>query len=215
MPRTVTVKGVGTASVKPDYIEITLNIISKESEYGEAVNSANVGIAALQRAIGSVGFAKEELKTLSFKVNTNYENEEDDKGRYRRVFRGYVCSYRLKLGFDMDTELLSRTIGAIAECGADAELSIGFTVKNPERVSEELLRSAAENARAKAEILCAASGAKLGELLSIDYNWSDINIHSASVYAGIGERERGITTPCFEPEDIKAQDTATFVWTII
>ena len=200
--------------MKPDYIEITLNISSKDHEYGKAVNYANTAIERLQNAVSSVGFAEEELKTLNFRVNTNYENEADDMGRYRRVFRGCVCSYRLKLGFDMDTALLSRTIDAVAGCGADAELSIGFTVKNPEKVSGELLRSAAENAPEKAEILCAASGVKLGELLSIDYNWSDINVHSASCYAAAGEAVRGITHE-FEPEDIKAQDCATFVWTII
>ena len=199
MPRTVTVKGVGAVSIKPDHIEITLNVISKADEYAEAVNAANAAVVKLQDAITSVGFAREELKTLNFNVKTNYENEADDMGRYRRVFRGYVCGYRLKLGFDMNVALLSRTIDAIAGSGADAELSISFTVKSPERVSDELLRSAAQNAREKAETLCAASGVKVGELLSIDYNWSDINVYSVSSYAAAGE----------------AQDTATFVWTII
>ncbi len=214
MPRMVTVKGVGAVSIKPDHIEITLNVISKADEYAEAVNAANAAVVKLQDAITSVGFAREELKTLNFNVKTNYENEADDMGRYRRVFRGYVCGYRLKLGFDMNVALLSRTIDAIAGSGADAELSISFTVKSPERVSDELLRSAAQNAREKAETLCAASGVKVGELLSIDYNWSDINVYSVSSYAAAGESVRGIT-PEFEPEDIKAQDTATFVWTII
>ena len=150
MPRTVTVKGVGAVSIKPDHIEITLNVISKADEYAEAVNAANAAVVKLQDAITSVGFAREELKTLNFNVKTNYENEADDMGRYRRVFRGYVCGYRLKLGFDMNVALLSRTIDAIAGSGADAELSISFTVKSPERVSDELLRSAAQNAREKA-----------------------------------------------------------------
>ncbi len=214
MQRTVTVKGVGAVSLKPDYIEITLNILSKSSEYSEAVSAANAAIGRLKSAVTSVGFADDDLKTLNFNVKTNYENEADDMGRYRRVFRGYMCGYRLKLSFDMNVELLSRTIDAIAASGADAELSISFTVKNPERVSEELLRSAAQNAREKAETLCAASGVKMGELLSIDYNWSDINVFSASSYAAAGEAVRGIT-PEFEPEDIKAQDTAAFVWAIV
>lgn len=214
MPRTITVKGVGAVSIKPDHIEITLNVLSKADEYAEAVNTANAAVVKLQEAIVSAGFAREDLKTLNFNVKTNYENETDDTGRYRRVFRGYVCGYRLKLGLDMNVALLSRTIDAIAGSGADAELSIGFTVKNPESVSDELLRSAARNAREKAETLCAASGVKIGELLSIDYNWSDINVYSVSSYAAAGEAVRGIT-PEFEPEDIKAQDTATFVWNII
>lgn len=216
MPRTITVRGVGTASVKPDFIAVTLNIVSKDKEYSKSVEDANRRIELLQRAVVSSGFAKEDLKTLSFNVRTNYEGETDEKGRYHNVFAGYVCRYTLKLSFDMDAKLLAETLTAISDSGANAEFSIQFTVKDPERVSAELLRLATENARQKAEVLCAASGAKLGTLLKIDYDWTDINVFSASAYTM--ERERGIVAagavPEFEPEDIKSQDSAAFTWEI-
>lgn len=216
MPRTITVRGIGTASVKPDFIAVTLNIVSKDKEYSKSVEDANRRIELLQRAVVSSGFAKEDLKTLSFKVRTNYEGETDENGRYHNVFAGYVCRYTLKLSFDMDAKRLAETLTAISDSGANAEFSIQFTVKDPERVSAELLRSATENARQKAEVLCAASGAKLGTLLKIDYDWTDINVFSASAYTM--ERERGIVAagavPEFEPEDIKSQDSAAFTWEI-
>lgn len=216
MLRTITVRGVGTASVKPDFIAVTLNIVSKDKEYSKSVEDANRRIELLQRAVVSSGFAKENLKTLSFNVRTNYEGETDEKGRYHNVFAGYVCRYTLKLSFDMDAKRLAETLTAISDSGANAEFSIQFTVKDPERVSAELLRSATENARQKAEVLCAASGAKLGTLLKIDYDWTDINVFSASTYTM--ERERGIVAagavPEFEPEDIKSQDSAAFTWEI-
>lgn len=217
MDKTITVKGVGTASVKPDLIVISLNIASKKKEYQRAVDSANERIALLQNAIVSSGFAKEDLKTLSFNVNTNYENETDKNGRYHNVFAGYVCRYTLKLSFDMDAKRLAETLTAISSSGADAEFSIRFTIKNPEIISEELLKSSAENARQKAEILCAASGVKLGTLLNINYNWTDINVFSTSSYAM--ERECApllakASVPEFEPEDIKARDSAAFIWEI-
>lgn len=219
MDRTITVRGIGTTSVKPDYIAVTLNIVSKDMEYTMSVENANKRIKMLRNAVVSSGFAKEDLKTLSFNVRTNYEGETDEKGRYRNVFAGYVCRYSLKLSFDMDTKRLAQTLTAISDSGANAEFSIKFTVKNPERVSAELLRSATENARQKAEVLCAASGAKLGTLLKIDYDWTDVNVYSASVYDNNMERDRGITAmgsvPEFEPEDIKSSDSATFIWEIM
>lgn len=184
-----------------------------------SVENANKRIKMLRNAVVSSGFAKEDLKTLSFNVRTNYEGETDEKGRYRNVFAGYVCRYSLKLSFNMDTKRLAQTLTAISDSGANAEFSIKFTVKNPERVSAELLRSATENARQKAEVLCAASGAKLGTLLKIDYDWTDVNVYSASVYDNNMERERGITAmgavPEFEPEDIRSSDSATFIWEIM
>ncbi len=216
MERTITVRGIGTASVKPDYIAVTLNIVSTDLEYTKSVENANKRIELLQKAVISSGFAKEDLKTLSFNVRTNYEGETDENGRYHNVFAGYVCRYTLKLSFDMDAKRLADTLTAISDSGANAEFSIQFTLKNSEIISEELLKSATENARRKAEILCEASGAKLGTLLKIDYDWTDINVFSASAYTM--ERERGIVAagavPEFEPEDIKSRDSAAFVWEI-
>lgn len=216
MKRTITVRGVGTASVKPDFIAVTLDIVSKDKEYSESVENANKRIELLQKAVISSGFAKEDLKTLSFNVRTNYEGETNERGRYRSVFKGYVCQYTLKLAFDLDAKRLAETLTAISDSGANAEFSIMFTVKAPEKISAELLRSATENARQKAEVLCAASGAKLGTLLKIDYNWTDINIYSASAYTMDMEPDflAKASVPEFEPEDIKSQDSATFIWEI-
>ena len=105
-----------------------------------------------------------------------------------------------------------------AEIAFILKLSIGFTVKEPSKVNEALLKSAAENAKKKAEILCAASGAKLGELINIDYNWGELNIYSRTNY----DMEMDCLKTCaatpysldIEPDDIDAADTVTFVWQI-
>lgn len=216
--RTITVKGVGTASTKPDLTVISLNIIEKALEYVDSVNGANERIEKLQAAIATVGFDKEDLKTLSFNARTNYENYRDEEGVYKQRFAGYACEYHLKLSMDFDNKRLSETLAAIANSGANAEQSIAFTVKEPEKVSARLLKAATENAREKAEVLCAASGVTLGELVNIDYNWSDITIRSASVYSeqfrGVDAAVPAAAMPEFEPEDIKSSDTATFVWEI-
>ena len=215
--RTITVKGVGTASTPPDLTVISLNIIEKAAEYVDCINGANERIEKLRTAITVVGLAKDDLKTLSFNARTNYENYRDENGVYNQRFAGYACEYRLKLSMDFDNKQLSKTLAAIANSGANAEQLIEFTVKEPEKVSAQLLKAATENAREKAEVLCAASGVTLGELVNIEYNWKDISIHSASIY----ERERGVVAavplaaaPDFTPEDIRSSDSATFVWEI-
>lgn len=162
--RIITVKGTGNVSARPDYIILSLNIEVLSETYDRAMSEAAERIERLQGAAVRVGYRKEDLKTTSFDVQTRYENVKDRQGNYKREFAGYACSYRLKLAFDFDSKQLAKVISAIADCGAQPELSIAFTVKNPARVSEELLINATENARAKAEILCKASGSTLGRL---------------------------------------------------
>ena len=219
MMRTITVKGVGNVSAKPDYISISMTIESVENDYDKAMDGAARRIENLKAAAVSVGYEKEALKTISFNVETRYENVRDRQGSYKREFAGYACVYRLKLAFDFDSKQLAKVISAIANSGANPELSIAFTVKNPAKVSEELLESAAQNARAKAEILCKATGAELGQLISIDYNWGELNIVSRTSY----EMEDCLMplaamdkccAPEIEPDDINVSDTVAFTWEI-
>ena len=202
---------------KPDFIVISMNIVSKDKEYVKAVANANERIALLQKAVVAAGFAKEDLKTLSFNVRTIYKNQQNEHGMWVSMFDGYECRYRLKLSMDMDSKKLAATLTEISDSGADSEFSIEFTVKDPEVIGEAVLKSATENAYRKAKILCEASGEKLGELVSIDYDWNDIHVASASAYA-VNSMARGISEdggmPEFEPEDIRSSDSVTFVWEI-
>lgn len=219
MMKTITVKGVGNISAKPDYITISMTVESMDRDYEKAMDGAARRIESLKAAAVSVGYEKEALKTTSFNVETRYENVKDRQGNYKREFAGYACVYRLKLAFDFDSKQLAKVISAISGSEANPELSIAFTVKNPAKVSEELLISAAQNARAKAEILCKASGAELGQLISIDYNWGEVNIISRTSYemedclmplAAMGK----CYTPEIEPDDIDVSDTVAFTWEI-
>ena len=217
MNRTITVKGVGSASVRPDYITISMTVESVRKDYNASMEDAAQRIEKLRDAVIGSGYKKEDLKTISFDVDTRYEGVQDQHGNCKREFSGYAVTYRLKLSFDMDSKQLAKVIGAISENGAAPELSIAFTVKDPAKVSEVLLVSATENAKAKAEILCKASGNELGQLLSIDYNWGELNVVSRTRYAmedSVQPLMAKSIAVDIEPDDINVSDTVTFTWEI-
>ncbi len=216
--KTITVKGIGNVSVKPDFVVLSMSLETRNRDYETAMREAADRIEHINTSLSTLGFEKESVKTTDFNVRTDYESKKDSAGNYYRVFKGYVVSHRLKVSFDFDTKLLSKALGTIAGCVAEPELSISFTVKEPSAVNEALLKSAAENAKKKAEILCVASGTKLGELVNIDYNWGELNIYSGTSYdVGMDCMKMCSETPYsldIEPDDIDATDTVTFVWQI-
>ena len=214
--RTITVKGIGAVSVKPDLIVLRLSMETAEYEYDAAMKAAAEKIDFLNKALEAAGFEKKSAKTADFRVRADYDRLNDGKGNYTSVFMGYKCRHELKIEFDFDTKRLAKALSEISECIAKPEISIDFTVKDSSAVSGELLKAAVKNAREKAEILCAASGAKLGELLSIDYNWGELHLYSATDYDAEGKcMMLGAADDMdIEPEEIKARDTATFAWEI-
>lgn len=214
--RTITVKGIGAVSVKPDLIVLRLSMETAEYEYDAAMKAAAEKIDFLNKALEAAGFEKKSAKTADFRVRADYDRLNDGKGNYTSVFMGYKCRHELKIEFDFDTKRLAKALSEISKCIAKPEISIDFTVKDSSAVSGELLKAAVKNAREKAEILCAASGAKLGELLSIDYNWGELHLYSATDYDVEGKcmMPGAADDMDIEPEEIKARDTATFAWEI-
>ena len=213
--RTITVKGVGTLSAKPDLTVIKMDLKSKDKDYEKCMELSSLYMQGLCSALEKIGFEKSDLKTVSFDVEPSYDNVKDRGGNYKRVFEGYNCTHRLKLEFDFNVALLAKVLATIASCPSYPELSIEFTVKDPSAVKAELLKSATENAKQKALILSEAAGVKLGDLLSIDYNWSELNVYSRTSFRMEEDRCVGIGDMNFEPDDINLRDTVTFVWEII
>lgn len=218
MQRTITVKGTGRVKKAVDYIIISMTMDSRARNYEETMNTAAKKIDLLNSALEKTGFDKNSVKTTNFNVYTDYINERDKKGNYNRVFNGYICSHSLKLEFDFDTARLAEALCSISICLAQPELSVKFTVKDPSEIGDELLRDATKNARQKAQILCEASGVKLGELVNINYNWGTLNVVSRTNYS---VEDRFLATPSkamanidITPDDINVSDSATFVWEI-
>lgn len=217
MPRTITVKGIGKISAKPDYAVLSMFLKSCDKDYGKAMELADKELEQLREALTDAGFDKKALKTADFNVRTEYNNVENGSGNYRREFNGYAVSHSLKLEFDLDSKKLSKALSAVSGCLSDPELSIAFTVKDPSAVNEKLLCDAAQNAANKAKILCNASGVELGGLISIDYNWSELNILSETrcqVPRALRSAPASAFSMDIEPDDIDIRDTATFVWEI-
>lgn len=219
MPRTITVKGVGKATTKPDLVVLSMSLESKDMDYEKAMEIAADNIAKLNKSLEEVDFEKSAIKTTNFNLRTDYESVRSKDGNYRQVFRGYVVIHDLKVEFDFDSDRLTRALAAVSSCPARPRLSVAFTVKDTSAINEEMLHSATQNARRKAEILCAASGVELCSLLSINYSWGELNIYSKTGYAF--ESDGLMAAPMaaranieIEPDEIKNSDTVTFVWEI-
>ena len=217
MTRTITVKGIGKVSAKSDYVVLSMSLQAHHMNYEKTMDEATEQFEQLKKSLVSVGFDEESIKTKSFDVRIDQKRVEDKNGNYKYVFNGYIVSHTLKVEFDFDSKMLSYALNAVATCLANPQLTIAFTVKNATAINEMMLRSATVNAKRKAEILCEASNVKMGQLLSIDYNWGELNIYSKTRYDMDEDCMPMVSMSKLidiEPDDIDVSDTATFVWEI-
>lgn len=213
--RIITVKGTGRVSAVPDRVVLNLELESRKYQYDSMMQAAAEQVEVLGSALEKAGFKRTELKTVSFKIRTDYENYRDRDENYKKKFRGYVCEQALKLEFPFTGETMARAVSAIADAPVEPKLEISFTVSNMAALKDEVLIDAAKNARKKAEILTNASGAELGELIKIDYNWDEIRIRSSLRY-DMDDccMQMDCCAPEMHPDDIDIEDTVSFIWEI-
>lgn len=218
--RTITVKGVGKAKIKVDYIIISIDIRNQNKEYEKTMEIASNKLNSITNSIIETGIEKEEIKTSKYEVKPIYESIRDKNGDYRDEFIGYQCTHILKLSFDFNMNTLNKILLAISKSEATPKINISFTVKDQSKISDEILELACMDAKRKADILCRASGYSLGSLLKIEYNWGEVYLESATRYDDLSpfslrqkrwfyEEEDNI-----EPEYIDVSDNAVFIWEI-
>lgn len=220
MDRVITVKGKGKASLAPDTIVLSFNIETIMLDYDDTMSLAAKKSQELLNAIKSLGFEDEDLKTTSYEIDTKYESYRDKNNDYKTHFVGYRCDQSMLLEFSMDFELLSKVLNVIMRTSIMPRLNIRFTIKDKSAVTDLLLKNATEDALEKARILTEASGTKLGVLVNIDYNWSEISLYSRTSYQMLESEISYSSAPDSEPDphivpdDIEVDDTVTFVWEI-
>ena len=172
--RTIRVTGKGQMRVKPDEIRITLSLEGLHPEYGETLRRSAEDTEKIKDLLMGLGFARTDLKTLNFNVDTEYERYQE-KNTYKQRFVGYKYHHQMKVEFDSDNERLERVLYALAKCPLQPEFRLSYTVKDPEAAKNELLGKAVADAQAKAQTLTQAADVALKDIQSIDYSWAQIN----------------------------------------
>ena len=215
MQKVITVRGAASVKVKPDYVNILVDLETRDMNYANGMERAAQRIEALKLALKSVNIDPEDLRTTNFDVDADWEWTKDKHGNYKEhIFKGYKIRQNLKFGFDLDRARMVSILGAIARSDIDPEFRVRFTVKDTTEVKEALFAKASSNARKIAEGLCRGVGKKLGDIININYSWQEINIYNEVDGCGSAMCTTG-AAPDINPEDLDASDSVTFTWEFI
>lgn len=121
--------------------------------------------------------------------------------------------------FDADNRKLGEILYALAHSVITPEISIEYTVSDPEKYKDELLKNAIEDSKHKAQVLAHAANVELGDIVSIDYSWGEINFVSKPIQNfAFASAEKTTGSPGYdidiEADDIDVTDTVTVIWSI-
>lgn len=217
--RTIKVTGKGNLKVKPDMTRVTITLEGVYPKYEETLKKSSQDTECLKKVLGKLGFAKTDLKTISFHVDTKQESYQDKHNVWKQRLVGYEFHHVMKLEFDSDNVLLGKVLFALANAEVRPEFRLSYTVKDREKAKNELLSRAVADAKEKAVVLAQASEVALKDITSIDYSFGELNIEvhpmKRAVFAeACGAADNGSYDMDIEPDDIELSDTVTIVWEI-
>ncbi len=216
MGRSIRVTGKGKIALQPDMIRLILHLEDTDPDYEQIMAMSATQTNALKACIEQLGFAKSDMKTLSFGIKPQYEGYHDEKNNWKQRFVGYQFQHRLKLEMDADNAMLGKVLSAIAATALHPNLDIIHTVRDTEAAKNRLLGNAVADATEKAKVLAQAAGLTLGSIVTMDYSWGEIEFTSQPIQK---EAVRCISAMPNEaididPDDIEVSDIVTITWNI-
>jgi hypothetical protein len=177
----ITASATSSQMVNPDLLEMQLRVQTDAKTAKQAVQNNAAVSADLRTKLEVVGLSDDEIQTASYNINeiteSNYTCDKDGRNCY---YKYYVTGYRVTNVYALKVTDTTKG-GAIIDAASGAGVNqtfvdyVSFTLKDETRraLEKSRLKSAAAEAKAKAQNMAEGSGAELGKLLSLSeaYNY--------------------------------------------
>lgn len=191
---TLNVTGSGTVYVAADRVSASLGISISGEDLAELQNQANERMSAICQALLDAGLEGSNISTNYLYISPRY----DYSGEMETI-TGYSISNSLTILTD-DIDSIGSYIDAAFAAGANTFDSINFTTKDDSAAQRKALELAVADAQGKAEVIAAASGRSLGDILTIsqgeedDYSYYNSTAGSGMLYKEAAAMDGAATT---------------------
>lgn len=204
--REIKVRGSATGTAVPNWIEISIEIISEHPDYQTVIDDLDNRTFILQEDIVEAGFDISDLKTTNLMVETNYRYENGTK-----IFVGYLAKHEMKLEFMYSKAKLDQAVYALGNSTARPSFNLTFTLEEREPLINQTLAKAIKDAETKANVIADSLNVRLGDVLEVNYE-SDL----ARPLNQLVIQEKALMSNDFiiSPSDVSIEQTVYVVWQI-
>jgi uncharacterized protein len=159
----VTVTGNGKVTYTPDLLHVSVGVSSDGKTATDAWQKNEEIVKKVMEALRQFGIDPKDIKTSALNITPRYVHHE---GREPELV-GYTATYELNLTVRKMADA-GRILDSLVEHGANRHMSIAFGSSQIDKLIDEARVKAANDARKKADLYVTASGAQLGQVLSIN-----------------------------------------------
>lgn len=196
------VHGEGVVKAKPDYVVITLGIVTEDITVQAAQEKNAVASQALLTALKEMGIPESSIATLSYTITPLYSEEEG-----KTTLRGYRVEHLYEVTVP-HVQQAGKVYSVATKAGANITGGLTFRVSQPTTYINQALTIAITNALEKATVIT--------NTLHVTLHPIPISIkEQGGSYSEAYTAARIMTVPSIQPGEItiSARILATFTYT--
>ena len=177
--KVIRVGGNATVSLAADTATLQIGVNTRNESVRKAQQENAAAMNAVMEAIRGIGIDDKDIVTSQFNVFNNYDFSVDSQGNEKRTLY-YEVQNNVTVTIH-DLTILGAVLDAAVEAGANTTYGIAFSSTQENEAYQKALTRAVKDAMQKAQVIAAAAGVELGDLLYINSSQSTA-AYSREVY---------------------------------
>ena len=170
-PPTLTVSEEGRVQLAPDKAVVNLSVETAGESLEEVQDENRKRMKRVMSRLQKLGIKKERIQTSSLSITPQYPPRPRRQSNQPAIpevpkIIGYTVSHSLAVEV-LDLTIVGRVVDSALLAGANRFSHISWALQDDRPARLEALKSAAQKARAKAEVLAQALSVKLIQLLAV------------------------------------------------
>jgi uncharacterized protein YggE len=213
--RTINVTGRGSIHVVPDVTRLEITIESVFKTYEDAYEQAKENNKWMMQILEYNHKSGKLAKTIRLDITDHTISEYDEKDHYiGEIKDGFDLNQSFKIDLEIDPVLLNKIIRGVGKFIQGAQISIGYTIRDPRPSQLKMLERAVKDAAEKAKIMAEAAGCKLGSVANIYYNHQEINVYSQArnIHSNKEAMACDSSSLNISPDDLVMSDNVKVEW---
>ena len=162
--RLISVRGTGRVAAKPDTAVVRIGAEMRAPTVAEATADVARRSAAVIDRVKALGVADRDITTVAYSIDPLLAPRRTEEDPTRIVAYRVVNMVQVKI---RDLAAVGRILDGALTAGANTITGLQFTVDDPSRLEAEARTLAVKEAASTARQLAAASGVRLGQLMSL------------------------------------------------
>ncbi len=164
-PPSISVSGEGMVSAAPDLALVTSGVVTRAQTAGAALKANAGAMTKVLAAIRQAGIEDRDVGTSGLSVQPVYD-QPDSSDRAPKL-TGYEVRNLVSIR-SRAVDRFGDLVDAMVQAGSNQIESLSFDVSDRDAKLDEARKRAVADARRKAELYAAASGTRLGAVLSLE-----------------------------------------------